>query len=269
MRCSCRRMDPQAIRNDITDTLRTAVSIILPYRCAICGDISDSEDRFGSYKLLYRDLYGMDPKLHICGKCLSSLNAQDEDRRWFLCLSNPVENDPCPGLALYMPFPYDGVVKKAVPGIKFGGQVELARLFGCLLGSYIRSESIIADIVVPIPLSEERLKERGFNQASEIAYPIAGINGFYMAEDMLVRTRNTERQSEIRDNGKRARNMSGAFAVNEDWDLTGMTIAVVDDVATTGATLHEAAAALYGAGACKVLCIAFAGNRQVKNAEPF
>ena len=48
-----------------------------------------------------------------------------------------------------------------------------------------------------------------------------------------------------------------------------IAVAVVDDVATTGATLHEAAKALYKAGAEKVLCIAFAGNRAVKNAEPF
>jgi predicted amidophosphoribosyltransferase len=48
-----------------------------------------------------------------------------------------------------------------------------------------------------------------------------------------------------------------------------MTVAVVDDVSTTGATLHEAAKALYRAGASKVLCVAFAGNRQNKNAEMF
>ncbi len=63
--------------------------------------------------------------------------------------------------------------------------------------------------------------------------------------------------------------MSGAFGVSEHWDVTGMTVIIVDDVATTGATLHEAAVALYKAGASKVLCIALAGNRSAKNAEPF
>lgn len=63
--------------------------------------------------------------------------------------------------------------------------------------------------------------------------------------------------------------MRGAFEVSGAWDVTGLTVIVVDDVATTGATLHEAAKVLYKAGAEKVLCIAFAGNRTVKNAEPF
>ena len=100
-------------------------------------------------------------------------------------------------------------------------------------------------------------------------YPAAKINGIPSAEDCLIRTRDTGRQSEIHDSNKRAGNVRGAFKVNDGWDVTGLRIIVVDDVATTGATLHEAAMALYKAGASKVLCVALAGNRTVKNAEPF
>ena len=133
----------------------------------------------------------------------------------------------------------------------------------------MRNEGIKADLIIPIPLSEERLEERGFNQAYEICYPAAKINGIPSAEDCLIRTRDTGRQSEIHDSNKRAGNVRDAFKVNDGWDVTGLRIIVVDDVATTGATLHEAAKALYKAGAAKVLCVALAGNRTVKNAEPF
>ena len=102
-----------------------------------------------------------------------------------------------------------------------------------------------------------------------IAYPVAKINSIPVAENCLVRTRDTGRQSDINDINKRAGNVRGAFEVSTNWDVTGLRVVVVDDVATTGATLHEAAKVLYKAGAAKVLCVAFAGNRNVKNAEPF
>ncbi len=257
------------IQKGIREAMAGAVDLILPYRCTLCGSVSDTEDRFSGYNSLYKDLYGKEPELHICGRCLSDLNILAQEKRWSLCLTNPVAGDVCPGLALYMPFSYKGIVEKAVPVIKFGKEIELARFFGGLLGSCLQREGIRADVIVPVPLSEERMDERGFNQASEIAYPVAEINRIPFADDLLLRLRDTGRQSEIRDNNERVVNVTGAFGVSGHWDLTGMTVAVVDDVVTTGATLHEAAVALYNAGAYKVLCIAFAGNRYIKNAEPF
>lgn len=257
------------VRYGIREAFRDAVDLILPYRCAICGRVSDTEDRFGDYGRLYRNLYGREHELHICGTCLSSLNILEPERRWSLCLSNPVENDMCPGLALYMPFTYKGIAEQAVPKIKFGGKIELARLFGILLGSALLNEGVRADIAVPVPLSAERLAERGFNQASEIAYPAARLNGLLFADDLLIRIRNTGRQSDITGNNERAANVTGAFEVSEGWDITGMTVIVFDDVATSGSTLHEAAVTLYRAGAAKVLCVAFAGNRHIRNAEAF
>lgn len=257
------------IHKEIRETLREAVDLILPYKCDICGRVSDTKGRFGEYNRLYRKLYDTDTELHICGKCLSALNSLDEDRRWLLCLSNPMEGDPYPGLPLYLQFPYKGIVELAVPRIKFGRRIEVARFFGCLLGSSLLAEGIHADIVVPVPLSEERFRERGFNQAGEIAYPIARMNKIPFAGNCLQRTRDTKRQAKIKDSAERTRNVSGAFQVNGEWDVTGLTVILVDDVATSGSTLHEAASALYREGAEKVLCVAFAGNRSIRNAEPF
>jgi len=268
-----RRLGPDNSIADIPLTIREAfrgaVDLILPFRCLICGDVSDIEERFENYEHLYLSVFGKESELHICGKCLSALNISDEDLRWFLCLSNPVENDPCPGLPLFMPFPYKGILERAIPGIKFGKKIELARMLGIILGSCVKNEGILGDLIVPIPLSEERLEERGFNQAYEIAYPVARINSIPIADGCLVRVKDTQRQSQITDTNLRARNVKGAFAVSDDWDVTGLRVIVVDDVATTGATLHEAAKVLYKAGAAKVLCVAFAGNRVVRNAEPF
>lgn len=258
-----------SISGEIREALKGAADLILPYRCMLCGNVSDSEDRFENYDALYHQLYNKDSELHLCGKCLSDLISTDEQGRWLLCLSNPVENDQCPGLPLYLLFPYKGIIERAVPKIKFGRKIELARFFGCVLGSALQNVGLNADLIVPVPLSPERLEERGFNQASEMAFPVSKLNNIRFADDCLIRVRDTKRQSEITDKNLRANNVSGAFGVSEHWDVTGMTVIIVDDVATTGATLHEAAVALYKAGASKVLCIALAGNRSAKNAEPF
>ena len=253
----------------VSSYLKETVDFMFPECCAICGKAADADDRFSQYDLFVRACYGSSSDLHICGRCLSSFAPYDKDKRWLLCLSNPFDGDPCPELPLYMPMAYEGTVKRAVPIVKFGKKACLARFFGCLLGSFMKCDSVHADLMVPVPLSPSRLKERGFNQAAEMAKPASAILGIPYADDVLYRKRNTERQTELKGNLERIANVTGAFGVSEEWDLTGMTVIVADDVVTTGFTLHEAAMALYEAGAEKVLCAAFAGNRQAKNAEPY
>ncbi|MBO4682158.1 MAG: ComF family protein [Clostridiales bacterium] len=249
--------------------LKEMLDFAFPKCCCICGRLADADDRFSKYEDFSEALSGKPSGLHVCGKCLSSLAPYESDKRWLLCLSDPYDGDPCPGLPLYLPLAYEGMVKRAMPMIKFGKKPCLARLFGCLLGTFMASDSVHADLIVPVPLSPKRMKERGFNQAAEIAKPASAILGIPYADDVLYRNRNTNRQTELKGNLARIANVTGAFGVSEEWDLTGMTVIVVDDVVTTGFTLHEAAAALYEAGAEKVLCAAFAGSRQIKLDEPF
>ncbi|MBP5655467.1 MAG: ComF family protein [Clostridiales bacterium] len=248
----------------ISDT----VDWILPHKCCICGDVADvTADDIPGYKQLYNLIYGSQPDLHMCTKCLSRLTPVEGNRGWSLCLSNPYDGDPHPELALFAPFPYDDICDTAIPRIKFGAQKELARLFGIILGRTVKENNIAADLVVPVPLSAERLEERGFNQAEEMALPVAFATGAPLRPDVLMRKVDTARQTELRDNEARAENVRGAFEVSPEWDVEGLSIIVADDVATTGATLHEAACALLDKGASKVLCIAFASNRTVKNTE--
>ena len=259
----------RGVVSPVFSLLKETLNFMFPENCTICGRLSDADGRFTQYERFCESRTGKPSGLNICGKCLSSLVPYDPDKRWLLCLSNPYEDDPVPGLTLYMPMAYDGVVKKAVPIIKFGKKPKLANLFGCILGSLLKSDSVHADLVIPVPLSSSRLEERGFNQASEIARPVADILGIAYSDNVLMRTRNTSRQTELTGNLDRIANVTGAFKASEEWDLTGMTVIVVDDVATTGFTLHEAALALHEAGCRKVLCVAFAGNRLAKNKEPF
>jgi ComF family protein len=101
-----------------------------------------------------------------------------------------------------------------------------------------------ADILVPVPLHRSRQRERGFNQAKHLAKHLG-----LPVVNALTRTRSTSSQADL-PASKRAANVRGAFAPRVDVD--GLIIVLVDDVATTGATLNACAAALLDAGATEV-----------------
>ncbi len=238
--------------------LKDAIDLLLPPVCSVCGSFPDADGKMP---------YEVPSGFHICFNCLSSLVPQPETNRFFPCLSEPYEGDPIPKLYLYMPYPYEGFFAKAVPQMKFHSHPEIASFIGILLGSMMAKDSITADLIVPVPLSASRQKERGYNQAALIAKEASRILNIPYSEKVLTRTRDTERQTEITDNAVRSLNVQGAFAVSEDFYTEGLKVIVVDDVATTGNTLHEAALALKKAGAAEVLCCASSGNRAVLNAE--
>lgn len=234
-------------------TILEALDYMFPRSCLICGKISD-------FKL---------NECYVCKKCLGTINPEPKDRRWFYCLSEPFTGDKYPKLPLFVPFSYQNAVIQMVYGLKFGGKKELGRLMGMMLANVINSEMITGDLVIPIPLSQKRLEERGYNQADIISSQLAQICSFPYVDDLLVRTRNTNKQAECRNNNERITNISGAFSLNPNWDINGLKIILVDDVVTTGNTMHEAASVLLDNGASDVLCCAFASNRAVKNSNDY
>jgi predicted amidophosphoribosyltransferase len=105
-------------------------------------------------------------------------------------------------------------------------------------------------IIMPVPLSAARLRERGFNQAVEIARPLARALQLPLDVTSLVRTRETAAQSQLPWRARQA-NVRHAFACSAD--LSGKTVIVVDDVMTTGATLNAVARTLKDHGATSVV----------------
>ncbi len=108
-----------------------------------------------------------------------------------------------------------------------------------------------ADFVLPVPLSRERLEQRGFNQALELARPIALTLTLPLLADICVRTRHTSAQAELPLTQRRV-NMRGAFAVRDRKVMEGKHVLLIDDVMTTGHTLRELAACLKRHGATRV-----------------
>jgi ComF family protein len=164
------------------------------------------------------------PRGEVCGRCLREAPHYDATQA-----------------VLAYEFPADALVHS----LKFRGELALAGFLGALLQARVAYE--LVDVVIPVPLSAGRLRSRGYNHAAEIA---RHVRAGKLDLGLCARKRDTPPQMEL-PYDERQRNVRGAFACTRA--LAGQTIAVVDDVMTTGATLNEVAKTLKAAGAARVV----------------
>lgn len=131
--------------------------------------------------------------------------------------------------------------------LKFHGKLHLAPLLGKLTAEYLEQcAHPLPECIIPVPLHPSRLRERGFNQALELAKPIAARLKIPINYQIVYRRRNTATQSGLPQQ-ERKRNMRGAFAIQGT--LAAQHVAIMDDVLTTGHTVGELTRTLRRAGA--------------------
>jgi ComF family protein len=157
------------------------------------------------------------------------------------CLAGPPAYDATVAGLAYA-FPADTLVH----ALKFRGELALAPLLAAILSQRLPSERV--DLVVPVPLSPGRLRSRGYNQSAEIARHLGSRAPLELF--LCERSRDTAAQTDL-PWSERRRNVRGAFRCARP--IRGGTVAVVDDVMTTGATLDEIASVLKQAGAARVV----------------
>jgi len=165
------------------------------------------------------------------------------------CLADPPPFDAC-SVGCDYGFPWD----RLIGDFKFHGHVELAvPLAQRLLVAVRRDGGSLPQWVLPVPLAPQRLAERGYNQAWELARRVARSLGCRADARLLDRPLTGAHQAEL-GLAQRLTNLRGAFVPkpSRQVSLHGQHVAVVDDVMTSGATLREAAAALRRAGAARV-----------------
>ncbi|MGQ0651702.1 MAG: ComF family protein [Betaproteobacteria bacterium] len=166
------------------------------------------------------------PRGELCGRCLTNAPSYDATIA-----------------ALAYEFPADALLH----AFKFRGELALA---DTLAQALLARPAPVAERLVPVPLSAERLKRRGYNQALELARKLARATGVPLDFAACERQKDAAPQSEL-PLAERVKNVRGAFRCTGD--VRGRAIAVVDDVMTTGATLDELAATLKAAGAARVV----------------
>ena len=151
---------------------------------------------------------------------------------------------------------FEGPIRLALHTLKYRRNVALGDALAQYLSEYVSKLGWRADLVAPVPLGRQRMKERGYNQVGLVAMPLAVIQGWHYLPQILVRVRETRSQVGL-SAAERKENISGAFRANPDL-VCGKTILLVDDVATTGATLISCADALLEAGAQTVYALTLA-----------
>ena len=151
-------------------------------------------------------------------------------------------------------------IHNAIHALKFQGIRSAAEPLGNILADYALGLPLTLRefVLLPIPLSPERARERGYNQAELIAQVLAKRTGCTLTKDWLTRPLNREAQSLAKSRAARATNIAGCFLVPKPETVSGAKIILVDDVATSGATLAEAARTLRHAGAGKVIALVVA-----------
>lgn len=207
---------------------------------------------------------------YLCDQCRSAIS----EFRYFLCpickkrsidgRLDPACRKAC-GLTRFFgaPLPYaDKTVRTLIHAFKYQHARDLATPLSCILIEFLEKNKFNACIerhteklaLVPIPLYDFRARERGFNQAAEIARKVSAYYHIPILGKNLIKRKNTPPQAEMKGEEARKKNIKNAFVSKNpsDFDRGGKIVLLVDDVYTSGATMKECARILKGAGAAQV-----------------
>ena len=149
------------------------------------------------------------------------------------------------------PFIFEGVVRRAIHELKYRNLRALAAPLAELLNDYLASNQVPAEVLVPVPLHPKRWRERGYNQSSLLARELGKLSGLPVIENCLIRRQYAPPQARAASVSERKSNVDGAFACR-DGALRGKQVVLIDDVATSGATLNACSRALKSVGAASV-----------------
>ena len=195
----------------------------------------------------------------LCGECRPAVDA-----RLAAVAGVPIglpADLPEPLLQLEWCAPFTGVTRRALHQLKYAGERRLAPPLGEAIARRWAAVGAGGDVLVPVPASPDRVRERGYDQAGLLAAAAARRLRVPMIE-AAARTRRTTAQFDL-DRSARGSNVAGVFAAapGAEMRLRGQWVVLVDDVVTTGATLAACATAMLGAGALAVSAVTVARER--------
>lgn len=212
------------------------LDIIFPPKCGFCNKITGSE-------------------YFICERC-RNLATQKYINRCKLC-GKIAYNEKCTECAnkriyydnLIFCSEYTEEMRHKIHLYKFMDKKYYYHFFTELL--YERLKDVKSDLIIPVPISCERYKERGYNQSGLIAKKLSTLLNMPYSEDILKKKVNSERQS-IQNFQKRQESVKDVFSIADNIIVRNRDILLIDDIFTTGATANECSKVLKRSGAKKV-----------------
>ncbi len=212
-----------------------AISILFAPQCAACDRPLERPTEGTVCRSCWQAILPLTPPLCAqCGDPLPSWHTAKVFDRCARCLRMRHRVDRACAVGAY-----EGALRAIVQAFKYDGRRSLARPLGALMRERGATLLAASDVAVPVPLHRSRRRERGFNQAEDLAKHIG-----LPVVAALARIRRTEVQAEL-SAAKRHANVRGAFALTNQADrVRGRVVLLIDDVSTTGATLDACAEAL-------------------------
>jgi ComF family protein len=212
---------------------------LMPRICTCCNFYSHnaSLDLCDSCK---KHLPWLNLRCDSCGLVLDS----SQRRRCDTCRSQPPGFD-----SLFALFEYAPPLTKLINQLKFSKKLNLGNLLGTLLAEaatqqwYLKKS--LPEVIIPVPLHEKRLRQRGYNQALEISRPVSKLLQIPIDTDFCKRIKYTRQQTRL-DKAQRINNLDHAFIINSP--INYKYVAIIDDVVTTGSTVRALSIALRAAG---------------------
>jgi len=221
---------------------RKLEGLLLPYRCQLCG--AAGEDHMDICRGCGGDLPW---NHHPCPRCANPLPPGTPAGQ--LCGPCVAGHVPRHFDRVYAPLLYDFPVDRMILGLKFHGELAAGRLLGELVARALESEGVVVpDALIAVPLHRQRLLQRGFNQARELARPLAQQFRIPLADGLLRRAQHGPTQAEL-PLAKRRQNIRGLFQVIK---TPPRHVVIIDDVVTSASTVSEIARVLKAAGAQRV-----------------
>lgn len=208
--------------------IKKIIDFLFPNYCGICGNKINTS--------------------YTCEKCSNILECYKE--RVLMHTASNAHFDK-----LLCLFEYSGIMKQKMLEFKFSDKKYISRTLGELAFKKIKKYDLQADYLIPVPISKQRMFERGYNQSEYIANFLSEFCKIKVLKNCLIKSRNNSKQS-LLSASERQHNVKNAYAVKNPEKIKGKTIMLIDDIMTTGATINECAKELKKYGAKEVIAIA-------------